>query len=70
MALNSWVCRLTNSVMRRQQRIGIGTHRLILTEFDRELFELCLGRPVKEGEKILGAEVMFARPCEEATEEE
>lgn len=68
MGLDSWVYRLTNSAMKRQQRVGTRTYTLILTEFDRELFELCLGRPVKEGNKILGAEVMFAQPCEEATE--
>lgn len=70
MGLNSWVWWLTNSVMRRQQKIDIGTYRLILTEFDRELFELCLGQSVNEGDKILGAEVIFAQPCEEVTEEE
>lgn len=46
------------------------TYKLILTEWERAVFERWLGRPIKEGDKILGAEVVFAQPCEEAAEKE
>lgn len=36
------------------------TLRLVLTRWERDVFELVLRRPVVEGDKILGAEVIFA----------